>query len=200
MKGDELTPWLIRYAYEQGVFPMTMEDGEVEWFQPYRRALFPLAGMHVSRSLAKVIREGRFEIGFDTAFREVMRMCLRPGENWISEDFIRVYGEIYDQGWGHCAECRIEGRLVGGVYGVVLGSCFSAESMFHRETNASKVALWALIERCRRLGFTLFDAQVMNPHLKSLGAFEVPHDEYLTLLDRAMKRTTPWSKGPWQAA
>jgi leucyl/phenylalanyl-tRNA--protein transferase len=196
MKGEELTPWLIRYAYEQGVFPMTMEDGEVEWFQPYRRALFPVSGMHVSRSLAKVIRRCKFEIAFDSEFREVMRMCLRPSENWISEDFIRVYGEIHDQGWGHCVECRSEGRLVGGVYGIVLGSCFAAESMFHRETDASKVALWALIERCKALGFTMFDAQVMNPHLKSLGAFEVPHEEYLLMLDRALKRTTSWSGDP----
>jgi leucyl/phenylalanyl-tRNA--protein transferase len=148
MKGEELTPWLIRYAYEQGVFPMTMEDGEVEWFQPYKRALFPISGIHVSRSLAKVIRRGMFAVTFNTDFRGVMRACLRHKENWISEEFIRAYGEIHDQGWGHCVECRSEGRLVGGAYGIVVGSCFSAESMFHRETNASKVALWALVERC----------------------------------------------------
>lgn len=199
MKGEELTPWLIRYAYEQGVFPMTMEDGDVEWFQPYRRALFPLSGIHVSRSLTKVIRRGTFEIVFDTSFREVMRMCMRPGENWISEDFIQVYGEIHDQGWGHCVECQLDGRLVGGAYGIVLGSCFAAESMFHRETDVSKVALWALIERCRELGFSVFDAQVMNPHLRSLGAYEVPQEEYLRLLDIAIRRTTPWSAGPWDA-
>lgn len=200
MKGEELTPWLIRYAYDQGVFPMTMEDGDVEWFQPYKRALFPISGVHVSRSLARVIRRGVFDITFDTDFRGVMRSCLRPKENWISEEFIRAYGEIHDQGWGHSVEVRADGRLVGGAYGVVIGSCFCAESMFHKETNASKVALWALIERCRELGFTIFDAQVMNPHLRSLGAFEVPHEEYMRMLDKAMRQTTPWSAGPWDAA
>jgi leucyl/phenylalanyl-tRNA--protein transferase len=198
MKGEELTPWLIRYAYEQGVFPMTVESGDVEWFQPYRRALFPISGMHVSHSLRKVIRRGVFEISFDTDFRGVMSSCLRPDENWISEEFVRAYGEVHDQGWGHSVECRRDGRLVGGAYGVVVGSCFSAESMFHREPNASKVALWALIEKCRELGFTVFDAQVMNPHLRSLGAYEVPHDEYLRLLDKAARRTTAWSAGPWE--
>jgi leucyl/phenylalanyl-tRNA---protein transferase len=194
VRGEELTPWLIRYAYAQGAFPMTMEDGRVEWFQPFRRALFPLEGIHVSRSLRKTLRRQTFEVRFDTAFEEVMRGCLREDdENWISEHFIRVYSEIHRQGWAHCAETWRDGRLVGGVYGIALGSCFCAESMFHRETDASKVALWALVDRCRELGFSLFDAQIMNPHLESLGAFEVPHRQYMRMLERALARQTPWS-------
>lgn len=193
MRGDELTPWLIRFGYERAAFPMTMENGEVEWFQPHRRCLFPIDGIHVSRSLSRTIRSGRFEIRFDTAFEQVMRGCLRPKENWISEEFIRAYTEVHYQGWGHCSECWMDGQLVGGVYGIALGGCFSAESMFHRETDASKVALWSLVDHCRHLGFTLFDAQIMNPHLHSLGAFEVSHDEYLKLLARALKIRTPWS-------
>lgn len=193
MTGAELTPWLIRYAYERGAFPMTMEDGLVEWFQPYRRCLFPMSGIHVSRSLAKTIRKGIFEVRFDTAFESVMRNCLRPDENWISEDFIRIYTAIHHEGWGHCAECWRDGRLVGGVYGLALGSCFCAESMFHRETDASKVALWAMVERCRELGFTIFDAQILNPHLASLGAYEVPHKRYMKMLEDALGRRTPWS-------
>ena len=193
MRGEELTPWLIRYAYEQGAFPMTMEDGEVEWFQPRRRALFPISGIHLSRSTARTLRRGTFEVLFDTSFEQVMRGCLRPKENWISEDFIRAYTQIHHEGWAHCSEAWQEGELVGGVYGIALGSCFCAESMFHRKTDASKIALWRLVEHCRDLGFTIFDAQIMNPHLKSLGAYTVTHAEYMQMLSEAIKCKTVWS-------
>ena len=196
MRGDELTPWLIRYGYERGAFPMTVEDGSVQWFQPRKRCLFPIDGIHVSRSLAKTIRQGKFEITFDLAFSEVMRFCLRPTDNWISEDFIRVYSEVHRQGWAHSVECWLDGELVGGSYGIALGSCFCAESMFHRATDASKVALWALVNRCESLGFTIFDAQIMNPHLDSLGAYEVPLLAYEIMLSDALGRTTPWSVDP----
>ncbi len=186
MESMELTPWLIRYAYEEGAFPMANEDGEIEWFQPHRRALFPIEGIHVSRSLQKVIDRQEFEIRFDTAFEQVMRSCLRPEGNWISEEIIRAYTMIHHEGWGHCAECWADGELVGGLYGIALGRCFCAESMFHRRTNASKVALWAMVERCREFGFTTFDAQIMNPHLRTLGAYEVSHAEYMAMLARAI--------------
>ncbi|MBC8063685.1 MAG: leucyl/phenylalanyl-tRNA--protein transferase [Chlorobia bacterium] len=193
MDNHELTPWLIRYAYEEGAFPMAMDDGEVEWFQPRRRALFPIEGIHVSRSLRKVIDRNEFEIRFDTSFVKVMRTCLRPDGNWISEEIIRVYTLIHHEGWGHCSECWQDGELVGGVYGIALGSCFCAESMFHRKTNASKVALWALVEKCRESGFTIFDAQIMNPHLKSLGAYEVSHREYIAMLQKALATSANWT-------
>jgi len=125
-----------------------------------------------------------------------MRSCLRPLENWINEDLIRTYTQIHCEGWAHCAEVWHGEELVGGAYGIALGSCFCGESMFHRETNASKVALWALVEKCRELGFTVFDAQIMNPHLKSLGAYEVSHEEYMELLQDALKRKTVWSAQP----
>ena len=191
--GDQLTPWLIRYGYQQAAFPMGSEDGSVEWFQPYRRALFPMSGIHVSKSLAKTIRDQTFELRFDTAFEQVMRSCLRPEENWITEEFIQVYMQIHREGWGHSAECWRNDRLVGGTYGIALGSCFCAESMFFRESDASKVALWGMVEKCRSLGFTVFDAQIMNPHLRSLGAYEISHDAYLKLLDDALARQTMWS-------
>jgi leucyl/phenylalanyl-tRNA--protein transferase len=190
---DELTPQLVRRAYEEGAFPMTMEDGLIEWFQPYARALFPVVGMRVSRSLARTIRRGEYEVRFDTCFEEVMRACMRPEDNWISEPLIRVYTEIHRQGWAHCCEAWADGELAGGVYGLALGACFCAESMFHRRRDASKVALWALIERCRALGFEMFDAQVMSPHLATLGAFEVTHERYMTLLRGALLRRTAWS-------
>ena len=191
--SDPLTPWTVRYGYEQGAFPMTLEDEEVGWFLPRRRCLFPLEGVHVSRSLARTIRRGAFEIRFDTAFEAVMRGCLRPDGNWISEEFIRVYTTIHREGWGHSCEAWQDGELVGGVYGIALGSCFCAESMFHRATDASKVALAAMVARCRELGFTLFDAQIMNPHLRSLGAYEVSERTYARHLRDALRRETPWS-------
>jgi leucyl/phenylalanyl-tRNA--protein transferase len=193
MRGEELTPWLLRYGYQQGAFPMTMEDDEIEWFQPHRRALFPIEGIHVSHSLAKTIRRGVFDIRFDTAFEQVMLGCFRPGDNWLSEHFLRAYGEAHRQGWAHCAECWEGEELVGGVYGLALGSCFCAESMFHRRTDASKVALWAMVNKCREMGFTIFDAQIMNPHLESLGAFEVPHRQYMRMFAKALGETTDWS-------
>ncbi len=139
------------------------------------------------------LEEGGFRITFDAAFEQVMRACLRPEDNWISEEFIRVYTQIHFEGWGHSVEVWRQGELVGGLYGIALGSCFCAESMFHRATNASKVALWAMVERCRELGFTIFDAQVMNPHLESLGAISVPHADYMEMLQGALGKTTAWS-------
>lgn len=194
MKGEELTPFLIRYGYSQGAFPMTMDDGEVEWFQPRKRALFPISGIRVSRSLAKVLRQGKFQITFDTAFENVMRCCLRPDENWISEEFIRVYTQIFHEGWAHSAECWLDGKLVGGVYGIAMGSCFCAESMFYRETDASKVALKSMVDKCRELGFTIFDAQIMNPHLASLGAFEMSHGKYMAMLEDALSHPNMWDR------
>ena len=192
MKGSDLSPLLIRYGYEQACFPMTMEDGEVEWWQPRNRCLFPIEGIYVSRSLAKVIRSGRYRVTFDTAFEDVMRHCLRPDGNWISEDFIRVYTQIHRDGWAHSCEAWLDETLVGGVYGVAMGSCFCAESMFYRERDASKVALHALVTRCRKLGFEVFDAQIMNPHLKSLGAYEVSNGAYRAMLARALAKGNEW--------
>lgn len=200
MDGSELTPWLIRYAYEQGAFPMTMDRNDVEWFQPIHRALFPIEGIHLSRTMRKLIRrlnepDPPFTVTFNTAFEEVMRSCLRPGDNWISEDFIRVYTQIHHEGWGHSVEVWRGEELAGGLYGILIGSCFCAESMFHRATNASKVALWAMVEKCRESGCTIFDAQVMNPHLESLGAYPLRHDKYMALLEDAKTRDVRWA-GP----
>lgn len=190
--GHELTPWMIRYAYSRGIFPMAEDDGSVFWYEPVVRAVFPLSGLHLSRSMQKVIRRGDFQITFDKAFERVMRSCLRPKENWISEDLIRVYTQIHREGWGHSCEVWREEQLVGGIYGIALGSCFCAESMFHRETNMSKVALWAMVEKCRELGFTIFDAELMNPHLASVGAVEMTQFEFLNQLEVALQTKNPW--------
>ncbi|MFZ4507848.1 MAG: leucyl/phenylalanyl-tRNA--protein transferase [Fimbriimonas sp.] len=192
--GDALTPDLIAHAYQLGYFPMTVRRNIVGWYRPTVRALFPMSGIHVSSSLAKVIRQNRFEIRFDTSFEAVMWACMRPTDNWISEPLIRVFTEIHHEGWGHCCECWRDGQLVGGTYGIAQGTLFSAESMFHRETNGSKVALWAMINRCRELGFEVFDAQIMNPHLESLGAFEMPDADYQSVLKSCLAGQTAWSR------
>jgi len=192
----------LLYGYRQGLFPMSdipgkmKEDsrqiGKVEWFRPYERALFPLEGMHVSKSLAKFMRDEPYEIRFDMEFENVVRKCRRPTGNWIDETIVQTYLTAHRAGWGHCCECWEGEELVGGVYGVAIGAVFCAESMFHRRTNASKIALFHLIERCRMQGFTLFDVQIMTPHLASLGAFEMTQDEYLLKIKTEMKRTTLW--------
>jgi leucyl/phenylalanyl-tRNA--protein transferase len=193
MTPSRLSPLTIRLAYEQGAFPMGDSAGRIDWYQPHLRALFPIQGLHVSRSLAKTLRSAKFEVRFDSAFEDVMRNCIRPTDNWITEELIQVYTTIFFEGWGHCAECWHDGRLVGGVYGIAIGGCFCAESMFHRETDASKVALKSLIDRCRELGFSLFDAQIQNPHLASLGSYEIQHREYIAKLRSIINVKTEWS-------
>lgn len=173
---------------------MADEDGAMAWYQPQRRALFPMSGIHVSHSLARTLRRKEFEIRFDTAFEDVIRSCRRPEGNWINDEIIQAYVEVFQEGWAHCAECWLEGELVGGIYGVALGGCFSAESMFHRRTNASKVALYHMVEKCRSLGFDIFDAQVMNPHLGRMGAYEIPIAEYLETLASVLGKSTVWSR------
>ncbi len=177
-----------------------MRTDVVEWFRPHHRCLLPITGIHISKSLRKTIQSGQFAVTFDQAFERVMRNCLRPRDNWISEAFIRVYTQAHLEGWAHSAEVWESGELVGGVYGVALGQCFSAESMFHRTSNASKVALAAMVEQCRSLGFTIFDAQILNPHLSTLGAFEVGADEYLHMLQTALLGSTTWSASQHEEA
>ncbi len=185
----ELSPVGVLFAYSEGVFPMADEGTDrILWFRPDPRAIIPLDGFHVSRSLAKTIRQAKFVVSVDADFEGVMRGCAdRPEGTWISEEFIRVYGELHRQGHAHSVEVRRDGRLVGGAYGVALGAAFMAESMFHSETDASKVALEALVRRLNERGFALLDVQYVTPHLSSLGAVEIPHRRYYELLSRAIR-------------
>jgi leucyl/phenylalanyl-tRNA--protein transferase len=182
------TPIGIERAYRHGIFPMYDEQtDEIFWFQPDPRTIIPLEAFHVSHSLAKTLRQGRFEVRINTDFEGVMRGCAdRTEGTWISEDFIRVYGALHRQGKAHSVEAWRDGRLVGGTYGVALGGAFMAESMFHYETDASKVALAALVARLRERHFALLDVQYLTPHLASLGAVEIPHPVYYALLRRAL--------------
>jgi len=183
-----LTPEGIELAYRHGIFPMADErSGGVLWFRPDPRAVIPLDGFHVSRSLTRTLRRGRFEVRVDTAFETVMRGCAdRPEGSWISERFVEVYGALHRAGKAHSVEAWRDRRLVGGVYGLALGGAFMAESMFHRETDASKVALAALVGRLSERGFTVLDVQYMTPHLESLGAVEITRREYERRLERAL--------------
>jgi len=183
-----LTPEDVLLAYRHGIFPMADErSGEVLWFRPDPRAIIPLDGFRVSRSLARTLRRGLFEIHLNTDFEGVMRGCAdRPEGTWISERFIEVYGALHRAGQAHSVEAWREGRLVGGVYGLALGGAFMAESMFHRETDASKVALAALVGRLRERRFVLLDVQYVTPHLESLGAVEITRREYERRLEEAL--------------
>jgi leucyl/phenylalanyl-tRNA---protein transferase len=183
-----LTPEGVELAYRHGIFPMADEQSdEVLWFRPDPRAIIPLDGLHVSRSLARTIRRAIFEIRIDTDFEGVMRGCAdRPEGSWISERFIEVYGALHQAGKAHSVEAWSEGRLAGGTYGVALGGAFMAESMFHRVTDASKVALAALVARLRERSFALLDVQYVTPHLESLGAVEITRREYERRLESAL--------------
>ncbi len=183
------TPTGIEFAYRRGIFPMYHEDTqEMYWYQPDPRTILPLDGFHTSRSLAKTIRQGIFDVRINTDFEGVMRGCADRAEGtWISEEFIALYGELHRMGKAHCVEVWRDKRLAGGTYGVALGGAFMAESMFHRETDASKVALHALVSRLNERGFALLDTQYLTPHLQSLGAIEIPHRVYYDRLKRALR-------------
>lgn len=181
---------LLISAYAQGIFPMSMDDGSIGWFSPDPRGILPLDDFIVSRRLARVVRQGKFEVVVDRAFEAVMRACAadRDDGTWISEEIIESYIALYRRGLAHSVEAWQNGALVGGLYGVHLGGAFFGESMFHRVTDASKVALVGLVDRLQAGGFTLLDTQWTTPHLEQFGAKEIPREEYLTRLASAMAR------------
>ena len=183
-----IEPALLVHAYRQGIFPMAMEDEAIGWFSPDPRGILPLDAVHVSSRLARVIRSGRFEVVVDRDFEAVMRACAAGREEgtWISEDIIASYVALHQEGMAHSVETWRAGRLVGGLYGVHLGGAFFGESMFHVETDASKVALVALVTRLRDRGFSLLDIQWVTPHLATFGAIEIPRTDYLARLARAL--------------
>ncbi len=193
---SELTPALLLKAYSVGLFPMaeSADDPSLFWVDPEQRGIMPLDGFHVPRSLRKVVRKGRFEVACDVDFAGVMRACAAPTperpSTWINEEIIALYGALHREGHAHSVECRREGVLVGGLYGVSIGAAFFGESMFSRETDASKVALVHLVARLRRGGYTLLDAQFMTAHLARFGAVEIPRRKYRRLLADALACTS----------
>ena len=185
--GGDLEPGTLINAYSAGLFPMPLNKRTLGWFCPVTRGVIPLDGFHMSRSLAKSMRH--FTFSTDTAFTEVMRACGDPRRErgWINDEFIDAYTRLHHLGWAHSVEVRLDGQLVGGVYGVRVRRFFAGESMFHTATDASKAAVAVLVDVLNRAGIELFDVQWTTPHLISLGAVDVPRYRYLQLLAEATK-------------
>lgn len=190
MDHTTLTPQMMLNAYANGVFPMSdsRHDPELFWVDPTDRGIFPLDGFHISRSLAKTIHANRFEIKMNTAFEAVVEGCADRTETWINDTIFNLYRQLYHQGFCHSLEVFEGSKLVGGVYGITLGTAFFGESMFSRRKDASKVALAYMVARLKLTGFTLFDTQFITPHLASLGAIEVPRARYHKLLGKALEQ------------
>lgn len=183
-----LDPDLLLRAYSIGVFPMSdgRDADEVFWVEPRRRAILPLDGFHLSRSLRKTLRSGVFTVTRDRAFERIIALCAARAETWINPEIEQSYRLLHRLGHAHSIECWREGELLGGLYGVRLGAAFFGESMVSLRRDASKVALAWLVARLKVGGFRLLDCQFMTPHLGSLGAVEVSQQAYLSALSGAV--------------
>jgi leucyl/phenylalanyl-tRNA--protein transferase len=186
--GDLSVPRLL-LAYRSGLFPWTVDP--VTWWSPDPRAIFELDRFHVPRSLDKIVRKNVFQITADRAFRQVIEGCAAPAsgrnDTWISPEFIAAYTRLHEEGHAHSFECWQGDELVGGIYGVAIGGFFAAESMFHRAGNASKVALFHLVQHLRGRGFALLDIQMLTPITQRLGGTTISRAEYLRRLARAVR-------------
>jgi len=198
--GADLGVGTLVTAYSVGLFPMPVTldaEDQLGWFSPVERGVLPLDGLRVSRSLRRAARD--FEIRVDTAFDEVVAECGSPErpDGWITPEFARAYGRLHLAGWAHSVEAWRDGRLAGGLYGVSIGGLFAGESMFHRERDASKVALLGLVDllRDQYADRRLLDVQWQTPHLASLGVVRRPREEYLEQLDEAVQLPLPQAFG-----
>ena len=189
-----MTPGLVLQAYRKGIFPWPIMQGVVPWASPDPRAIFPLEPRHPWPRHVNRARRLGYTVTFDRAFREVMTGCgdARAEGTWITADVLATYAELHALGWAHSVDVWAEGQLAGGLYGLAVGSLFAGESMFHLRTGASKVAFVAVVERLRERGFTLFDVQVMSPHLATLGCIEIPRSEYLRRVEAAIEQPKPF--------
>jgi len=177
---------LLLQGYRLGIFPMAMEDDSIEWFSPERRGIIPLETFHLPHAAKRAWARKLFEIKMDTAFSDVIRACARREETWINDEIVTSYENLHAIGHAHSVEAWQKGKLAGGLYGVAIGGAFFGESMFHRVTDASKIALAALVEQLKRQRFILLDTQWLTAHLLQFGAIEVSRAKYLELLDRAL--------------
>ncbi|WP_215762166.1 leucyl/phenylalanyl-tRNA--protein transferase [Acetobacter sp. P1H12_c] len=195
---EALTPELILGAYAAGIFPMAAdaEDEDLQWYDPDPRGILPLQGFHLSRRLMRTVLSGRFEVSVDQDFPGVMKACAAPApgreETWINGEIFRLFCALHDMGYAHSVECRREGVLVGGLYGVALGGAFFGESMFSRATDASKVALVHLVARLRLGGFVVLDTQFGTDHLARFGGQEIPAADYKARLEQAVQMMPCW--------
>jgi leucyl/phenylalanyl-tRNA--protein transferase len=201
--GGGLEPAWLLAAYRAGIFPWPSNEVEpMLWFSPDPRCVLIPSEVHVSRRLARVLRQERFEVRVDEDFEAVMRACGETSRHdqdgtWISEAMIEAYVRFFELGHAHCVETWRGGRRVGGIYGVALGGAFFGESMYHRESDASKVALVSLCRRLEAWGYTLLDCQMETAHLVRMGARSIPRERFLAELARALER--PGRPGPWPA-
>jgi leucyl/phenylalanyl-tRNA--protein transferase len=186
--GDLSVPRLL-LAYRRGIFPWTVHP--ITWWSPDPRAILDWDRFRTPRSLAIIVRRETFRITTNRAFTRVIETCAAPApgrrQTWISPEFIEAYTRLHQQGHAHSLECWLGDELAGGIYGVAIGGLFAGESMFHRASNASKVALWHLVEHLRTRGFVLFDIQMLTPVTRQVGGIEIPRDEYLRRLARAVE-------------
>jgi leucyl/phenylalanyl-tRNA--protein transferase len=181
-----LTPEMLEACYRAGAFPMADSHGRIEFYRSDPRSVLEVEDLHVSRSLARVIRKGIYEVRVDKDFEGVIRACADREETWINAEIIDAYIRLHKSGKTHSVEAYCENELVGGLYGVTLGGAFMGESMFARMRDASKVCFVYLVERLQERGFVLLDCQIQNPHLASLGAREIAEHEYLRRLHHAL--------------
>ena len=199
--GGDLSPERLLNAYRHGIFPWFNEDDPILWWSPDpRMVLFP-GEFKISRSLRKVLRNAEYEVRFDTAFEQVMRACAAPRKGqagtWILEEMIAAYCELHRSGYAHSVETWINGELVGGLYGMALGKMFYGESMFSRRANASKIAIAHLCKQLEHWNFGMIDCQMNTPHLASLGAREIPREEFIQRLQELVHY--PDLPSPWIA-
>lgn len=186
-----IRPAVLIAAYRGGMFPMAMDNrGEIGWFSPDPRGVLPLDEFHIPHGLQRAMRKNPFEVRYDTAFSEVMAGCADRRTTWISREIVTSYEKLFELGYAHSVECWRDGELCGGLYGVSIGGAFFGESMFSRATDASKIALVALVKRLRSRNFLLLDTQWTTDHLSRFGCREIPRYEYLNLLNRALLVTT----------
>lgn len=198
--GGDLSPERLLLAYEKGIFPWYSEEDPILWFSPDPRMVFLPGDFRFSKTLLKTVSSGKFSVRADTDFAAVVESCAqvqRKGQSgtWITEEMKAAYGKLHELGYAHSFETYLDGKLVGGLYGVSLGGAFFGESMFHTETDASKVALFHLAQKCWESGFDLIDSQVPTDHMKTLGGREISRKEFLSLLETSLGKKT--LRGRW---
>ncbi|MGB9771049.1 MAG: leucyl/phenylalanyl-tRNA--protein transferase [Candidatus Kapaibacteriota bacterium] len=185
-----ISPQLLLEAYQNGFFPMADPDsGEIEWFFPFVRAIFPIYSITPSHSMRRILKKNIFEVRINTSFEKVIMACANRPDTWINDVIINSYINLHKLGYAHSFETFKDGKLVGGLYGVSIGAAFFGESMFSLVSNASKVAFYHLVEHLKAKNFVLLDSQFINEHTKMLGAIEIPRNQYLKILKYAISRT-----------
>ncbi len=196
-KNVTLSPENLLIAYSIGLFPMAnAENSRIRWYNPDPRAIIPISGFRMSRSLRRTIRKADFHVTVNADFRSILAGCADRETTWISTELQQVYQELHSAGYAHSLEIWQDGQISGGIYGVALGAAFFAESMFSKRRDASKIALAYLVDRLEGGGFILLDTQFLTPHLVSLGGIEISRDQYLKALKVAIRRSADFVSVP----